>query len=81
MKRLGYVGEITSVNAQPILDLLEKDYIPVVSTVGCDLDGNTYNINADTAAAHIAGGPPGGAAHHHDRHHRRDDGPPRPPTP
>ena len=52
---LGYVGEITSVNVQPILDLLEKDYIPVISTVGSDLDGHTYNINADTAAAYIAG--------------------------
>ena len=40
-QRLGYVGEITSVNAQPILDLLEKDYIPVISTVGCDLKNNT----------------------------------------
>ena len=54
-ERLGYVGEITEVNVQPILDLLEKDYIPVVSTVGCDLQGDTYNINADTAASHIAG--------------------------
>ena len=54
-EKLGYVGEITSVNVQPILDLLEKDYIPVISTVGSDLEGNTYNINADTAAAHIAG--------------------------
>ena len=53
--RLGFVGEVTEVNVQPILDLLEKGYIPVVSTVGCDMDGNTYNINADTAAAHIAG--------------------------
>ena len=53
--RLGYVGEITKVNVQPILDLLEKDYIPVISTVGSDLEGNTYNINADTAAAYIAG--------------------------
>ena len=52
---LGYVGEITKVNVQPILDLLEKDYIPVISTVGSDLDGHTYNINADTAAAYIAG--------------------------
>ena len=54
-ERLGYVGEITEVNVQPILDLLEKGYIPVISTVGCDDDGNTYNINADTAAARIAG--------------------------
>ena len=54
-ERLGYVGEITKINVQPILDLLEKDYIPVVSTVGCDMDGHTYNVNADTAAASIAG--------------------------
>lgn len=54
-ERLGYVGEITNVNVRPILDVLEKGYIPVVSTVGCDREGNTYNINADTAAARIAG--------------------------
>ena len=54
-ERLGFVGEITSVNVQPILDLIEKQYIPVVSTVGCDKDGNVYNINADTAASFIAG--------------------------
>ena len=53
--RLGFVGEITKVNVQPILDLIEKDYIPVVSTVGCDSEGNVYNINADTAASYIAG--------------------------
>ena len=53
--QLGFVGEITDINVQPVLDLLEKDYIPVVSTVGCDMDGHTYNVNADTAAASIAG--------------------------
>ena len=52
---LGYVGEITKVRAQPILDLLEKNYIPVVSTIAGDRQGNTYNINGDTAAANIAG--------------------------
>ena len=52
---LGFVGEITEVNVDPILDVLEKGYIPVVSTVGYDKEGNTYNINADTAAARIAG--------------------------
>ena len=52
---LGFVGEITRVNVQPILDVIEKGYIPVVSTIGCDKDNNTYNINADTAAAKIAG--------------------------
>lgn len=54
-ERLGYVGEITNVNVQPILDVIDKGYIPVVSTVGCDKEGNVYNINADTAAAKIAG--------------------------
>ncbi len=54
-ERLGFVGEITNVNVQPILDLIEKEYIPVVSTVGCDKEGNVYNINADTAASFIAG--------------------------
>lgn len=52
---LGYVGEITAVNVKPVLDVIEKGYIPVVSTIGCDSDGNVYNINADTAAAKIAG--------------------------
>ena len=47
-------GKINSVNPQPILDLLEKGYIPVVSTIGCDETGHVYNINADTAAASIA---------------------------
>lgn len=54
-ERLGFVGRITSVNVEPIRDLLEKDYIPVISSVGCDRQGNVYNINADTAAAYIAG--------------------------
>ena len=49
------MGEITSVNVTPILDVVEKGYIPVVSTIGCDKEGNVYNINADTAAAKIAG--------------------------
>ncbi len=54
-ERLGYVGEITKINTAPILDLLEKGYIPVVSTIGCDGENHVYNINADTAAARIAG--------------------------
>ena len=53
-KRLGRVGEITNVNIRPITDVLEKGYIPVVSTVGCDAEGGVYNINADDAAAMIA---------------------------
>lgn len=51
---LGFVGEITNINIEPVTDLLEKGYIPVISTVGCDSLGNVYNINADTAAAQIA---------------------------
>lgn len=54
-EKLGYVGEITKINIAPVTDLLERGYIPVISTVGCDEKGNTYNINGDTAAAHIAG--------------------------
>ena len=54
-ERLGFVGEITDINAEPITDLLDMGYVPVISTTGCDNDGNVYNINADTAAAKIAG--------------------------
>ena len=54
-ERLGYVGKITNINVQPILDVLDKGYIPVISTIGCDNENNIYNINADTAASKIAG--------------------------
>ena len=54
-ERLGYVGQITEIHISPVTDLLEKGYIPVISTLGCDEEGNTYNINGDTAAAYIAG--------------------------
>ena len=54
-ERLGYVGRITKVRTQPINDLLEKGYIPVISTIASDRQGHTYNINGDTAAAFIAG--------------------------
>ena len=52
---LGFVGEITKIRTQPITDLLEKNYIPIISTVASDRQGNVYNINGDTAAAFIAG--------------------------
>ena len=51
---IGYVGEITKVNTKPILDALANGNIPVIATVATDEDGNTYNVNADTAAARIA---------------------------
>ncbi len=54
-ERLGFVGEISHVHIRPVTDLLDKGYIPVISTVGCDRQGNAYNINGDTAAACIAG--------------------------
>ena len=54
-EKLGFVGDITSINVDPITDVLEKGYIPVISTIGCDAEGNVYNINADTAASKIAG--------------------------
>ena len=54
-ERLGYVGKITKVRTRPVTDLLEKNYIPVISTVAGDKHGNVYNINGDTAAAYIAG--------------------------
>ena len=52
---LGYVGKITRIRTKPITDLLENHYIPVISTVAADHQGNSFNINGDTAAAVIAG--------------------------
>ncbi len=54
-EKLGYVGKITKIRTQPITDLLEKNYVPIISTVAGDRHGNVYNINGDTAAAYIAG--------------------------
>ena len=54
-EKLGYVGAITKINIKPVEDLIENGYIPVISTIGCDKEGNGYNINGDTAAAYIAG--------------------------
>ena len=51
---LGFVGDIVKVNEKPILDALADGYIPVIATVASDEFGQTYNINADTAAARIA---------------------------
>ena len=54
-EKYGLVGEITAVEPQPVVDCLEDGYIPVVSTVAQGIDGeNSYNINADTAAAKLA---------------------------
>ncbi|MGI6020356.1 MAG: acetylglutamate kinase [Lachnospiraceae bacterium] len=53
--KLGYVGNITKINIEVVNDLLDNGYIPVISTLGCDREGNVYNINGDTAAGNIAG--------------------------
>ncbi len=53
--KLGFVGDVTKINTAPVTDLLDRGYIPVISTVGCGEDGTVYNINGDTAAACIAG--------------------------
>ena len=52
---LGYVGRITDVDVTVIRDALDAGYVPVISTIAGDADGNVYNINADTAASWIAG--------------------------
>lgn len=51
---IGYVGEVTNVNTEILLDLLEKDFLPIVCPIGLDEDFHGYNINADDAASAIA---------------------------
>src|SRR5699024_1834695 len=52
---IGFVGEVTKVNREIIDMMLENDYIPVISSIGTDKAGNTYNINADYVAGAVAG--------------------------
>lgn len=52
---LEYVGRIVDIDPSVVVDALDMGYIPVISTIGYDDEGNVYNINADTAAARIAG--------------------------
>ncbi len=54
-ERLGFVGEITRVNEKVVKDLLNNGYIPVISTVARGENGETFNVNGDTAAAFVAG--------------------------
>ena len=54
-EQLGYVGRIDKVNIGAVTDLLEQGYIPVVSSIAWGHGGKVFNINADTAAAYIAG--------------------------
>ena len=53
-KDIGFVGQVKNVNAQILWDLLEKDFLPVICTVGLDDEFQSYNINADDAACAIA---------------------------
>lgn len=53
-EKLGHVGEIDEINTKILDDLWDGGFIPVISSIGIDDDGNPYNINADTAAAKIA---------------------------
>ena len=52
--KYGYVGDVTKINGDVVTTLLASGYIPVISTLGCDTEGNTYNINGDTGAGKIA---------------------------
>lgn len=52
---IGYVGEVKEVNVDFIKTLLDNDYVPVISPIGVDEEGNSYNINADYAAVAVAG--------------------------
>jgi acetylglutamate kinase len=54
ISELGLVGEVENINPGILMILLEKNYIPVIATVGVDKEGVRYNINADTVAAQIA---------------------------
>ena len=53
-KDIGFVGDVKNVNPKILLDLLEKDFLPIVAPIGYGDDYNTYNINADDAACAIA---------------------------
>ncbi len=53
-KDVGFVGDVEKVNPKVLYDLLEKDYLPIVAPIAMDEEGNTYNVNADDAAAAIA---------------------------
>lgn len=54
-KDIGFVGEVVKVKTALLNSLIEQDFIPVISPIGTDWEGNTYNINADYAASAIAG--------------------------
>lgn len=52
---IGFVGDITKVFSEPLQELINKEIVPIIAPLAFGSDGNTYNINADVAAGHIAG--------------------------
>jgi acetylglutamate kinase len=52
---IGFVGDVVNINIELLNNLLRNNYIPVISPIGSDNEGNSYNINADYAAASISG--------------------------
>ena len=52
---IGFVGKIVNVNKNLLIEFMNRDFVPVISPIGCDNEGNSYNINADFAAAFISG--------------------------
>lgn len=53
--RLGFVGEIESIDPTPVRNVIDAGYIPIVAPLGAALDGSSLNINADLVASHLAG--------------------------
>jgi len=51
---LGFVGEVDQVNAEPVEAVLDQGRIPVIASIGLGVDGDAYNVNADTVAAELA---------------------------
>ena len=51
---LGFVGDVETVNAEPLQAILDQGRIPVVASIGMGYDGQTYNVNADSVAAELA---------------------------
>lgn len=52
---IGYVGEVEAVNEKILQDMIDTGYVPVIAPIGMGGEGESYNINADTAAARVAG--------------------------
>lgn len=56
MRKYGFIGEVKTLDTGVLITLLDKGFIPVISSVGADVNGQNYNINADNVASSIAEG-------------------------